>query len=185
MPGETYYWRVRVGQQGPAYSAWSETRSFTVEAITSLTITAPMSGATGVSTTPTFVWTAVKDATAYEVAIAPDPAFEGIVDWAYNLTNTFYKYQADKLDNSTTYYVRVRADGGPWATATFTTEAAPTEAAPPVVIEPTPPTEVKIVEVPVTQPAAIPDALLWAIVAIGAVLVIALIVLIVRTRRVV
>ena len=30
MPGETYYWRVRLASNGPIYSPWSATRSFTV-----------------------------------------------------------------------------------------------------------------------------------------------------------
>jgi hypothetical protein len=30
MPGETYYWRVRLNSTGPIFSPWSETRTFTV-----------------------------------------------------------------------------------------------------------------------------------------------------------
>ena len=66
-----------------------------------------------------------------------------------------------------------------------TVEPAP---APEITIEPAPAPEV-IVNVPPQPapvvPSAIPAYLLWTIVAIGAILVIALIVLIVRTRRVV
>jgi hypothetical protein len=66
--------------------------------------------------------------------------------------------------------------------------AEPEEAAPPIIIEekPAPPAPEIILEVPPTPAPVqvIPDYLLWVIVAVGAVLIIAVIVLIVRTRRV-
>lgn len=100
------------------------------------------------------------------------------------------------------------APGGPWAVGGFTVEAKPEPAAAPppppepaviTVTKPAPPPQVVTVEVPVqvpgppqvqvvekvvTQPQAIPSPLLWAIIGIGAILILALIVLIVRTRRV-
>lgn len=73
---------------------------------------------------------------------------------------------------------------GPWVTGMFTTGARPVDVAPPVEIVPPPPAPpAEVIEIPVAP--AIPPGLLWAVIAIGAVLVIALIVLIVRTRRVV
>ena len=111
------------------------------------------------------------------------------------MEDTFYKAE-EALAYDTTYYWRVRgvtgaaapkkaAPGGPWVTGVFTTKAKPVEAEPPIVIEPTPPTQVQVIEVPVQgPPQAIPDYLLWTIIGIGGVLIIALIVLIVRTRRV-
>ena len=72
-----------------------------------------------------------------------------------------------------------------WITGTFTTMAKAVDAEAPVVITPAPPAKVEVVQVPVPGPAqAIPTYLLWVIVAIGAALIIALIVLIVRTRRI-
>lgn len=105
MPGVTYYWRVRVNEEGPVQSPWSDTWSFTIEE-----------------------------------AEAPPPV---------------------------------------------TVEEVP----PPEVTVELPPPEVKVevpplVEVP-PAPAPIAPAYIWAIIIIGAILVIALIVLIVRTRRVV
>jgi hypothetical protein len=185
-PSTTYYWRVRVSQGGPMYSPWSASRSFTVEASKDFVASSPEVGATGVSITPTLTWTPSEGADSYEVAVAEDPTF-AILDFSHTTENTFFKGE-ETLKYSTTYYWRVRGieDGtaGPWVEGVFTTEAEPVEPTPPVVIEPTPPSEVKVVEVPVVQPQAIPDYLLWAIIAIGAILIIALIVLIVRTRRV-
>ena len=69
--------------------------------------------------------------------------------------------------------------------------AEPEEEEPPIIIEeqPAPPAPVITPEVIVNIPPeetvqVIPDYLLWVIVGVGAVLVIAVIVLIVRTRRV-
>jgi hypothetical protein len=202
MPGRTYYWRVRHSSADNANfnSPWSEARSFTIESPISFGLTAPAIGATGVTTQPTFVWASYEGAIGYEVAVSEDQSF-AILDWSHSVDSTFYKTEEkDMLAYSTTYYWRVRgvtgpapsrkaAPGGPWVTGIFTTEAAPAPPPPPpVVIEPTPPApppQIVTVEVPVPgPPQAIPATLLWAIVSIGAVLIIALIVLIVRTRRV-
>ena len=77
----------------------------------------------------------------------------------------------------------------PWAVGIFTTESEPAPPEEPIVVNPVKP-EVNV-EIPPTkitiEPAeqAIPNYMLWIIVAVGAILIIALIVLIVRTRRVV
>jgi len=77
---------------------------------------------------------------------------------------------------------------GPWQIGAFTTMAAPVapEKEQVIVVEQAPPLPAQIVtvekEVLVQQP--IPNWMLMTIIVIGAVLVIALIVLIVRTRRV-
>jgi hypothetical protein len=203
MPGNTYYWRVRHSKEISSTqtdsnrnfnSPWSETRSFKIQSPVTFNIVTPEVGATGVSTSPTFTWTPFEGAIGYEVAVAEDETF-AILDYSHSTESTFYKAE-ETLKYSTTYYWRVRgvtgpapakkaAPGGPWITGVFTTEAKAVEPTPPIVIEPTPPTpaaEIKVVQVPTAAP--IPPALLWAIIAIGGVLIIALIVLIVRTRRV-
>ena len=195
MPGKTYYWRVRVGQLGPMLSPWSASRSFGIEASTPFAQIGPEKGATGVSVTPTFVWAPFEGAIGYEIMVAEDKSF-AIIDWSRSVEDTFYQTE-EPLAYNTTYYWRVRgvtgpapakkaAPGGPWVVGVFTTAAKPVEAAPPVVItEPAPPAPpAQIVQVPVPQPTAIPAYLLWTVIIIGAVLIIALIVLIVRTRRV-
>ncbi|MFC1941057.1 hypothetical protein ACFLWL_01415 [Chloroflexota bacterium] len=186
-PGNTYYWRVRVSETTPAYSPWTTPRSFTIEGAVSFRVASPAVGATNVPIMPTLTWNAYEDAVKYYVEIGEDPTF-AIWDSMYTTESAFVK-ATEALDYYTTYYWRVRAvtaDGMEPAVTegVFTTEAAPVKAEPPVVIEPSPPTDIKIVEVPIPQPTAIPSYLLWVIIAIGAVLIIALIVLIVRTRRI-
>jgi hypothetical protein len=162
----------------------------------------PVVGAYDVSINPTFTWSVVPQAIRYEIALSEDPTFT-IIEWSYNVDNNFYKAD-EALRYDTTYYWRVRGvlsepyqEGGqwvtpstPWTTGIFTTEMEPT--APPetpIEVNPTKP-EVNV-EIPPTKitvepaGAAIPTYMLWIIVVVGAVLIIALIVLIVRTRRVV
>jgi hypothetical protein len=201
-PGETYYWRARTNNTtfGALISAWSAGQSFTIDQADTFTVSGPTVGAADVALMPTFTWAEYEGAIGYEVVLSEDPSF-GIIEWSRNVDNTFYKVPAeDVLKYSTTYYWRVRGvtgdsylvgrawvtPAGPWVTGVFTTMAEPTEeeAEGPVVITEPGETEIKIVEVPMPQPQTIPTYLLWVIVAVGAILVIALIVLIVRTRRV-
>ncbi|MFC2041857.1 hypothetical protein ACFLTY_06045, partial [Chloroflexota bacterium] len=201
MPGVTYYWRVRVDDcdGDPLISPWSEGGSFSVEDVAAplFKLTSPDDGATGVSVTPTFVWTEYEGAIGYEIMVAEDPTF-AIVDFSRSVDRNFFKTD-ESLAYGTTYYWKVRgvtdvstspkkaAPGGPWVTGIFSTMEKPVKEEPTVIVQekPAPPPEIVQVQVPVPQPQPIPSYLLWAIIGIGAVLIIALIVLIVRTRRVV
>ena len=167
------------------------------------TIQYPATGATGIPIDVTFAWPAVGGATGYQFAIAQDnPDLTNkfaVLDYSANTITNAHKVQETLLYN-TTYWWEVRSVAGnvtsPWTVISFfTTEAAPvtttsTTAPPPVTVIQT--------SVVVTQPPAttitytlpqpketqpIPSYLLWAVIAVGAVLVIAVIVLIVRTRR--
>ncbi len=158
---------------------------------------------------PAFQWGSIAGATGYEFKLGTDAALTnllvdltganalGVVN-AYKLTAAVYT-----LDYNTTYYWTVRAIGAgtnnTWApTVAFTTvgvagsgAATPPTAAPPVVITQVPAPTITIPPAPqatqVTfQPPAteeISPAYIWVIIVIGAVLVIAVIILIVRTRR--
>jgi hypothetical protein len=195
-PGRMYYWRVRVSQNGPMYSPFSEVRSFTVQHVVKFMVSGPEMGATGVGTMPTLVWTGYPDALNYQVELAEDPTF-AILDASATATDTFYQV-GDALPYNTTYYWRVRAvtkegyavgntayppETSEWITGVFTIMAEPEDPMPPVVIEPTPPpADPVVIEVPTAAP--IPPYLLWSVIGIGALLVIALIILILRTRRV-
>ena len=200
MPGTTYYWTVRVAAGGPAYSPWSETRSLTVDVLeaagavtveipdiapAAVTAVAPAMGAMDVPLQPTLVWPAAEGVTGYEVMVSEYADFS-ILEWSHTTDQNFYPAD-ESFAYDTTYYWRARAsepEEGAWTTGVFTTMAKPAE---PVVEEPTiitVPGETEVVTVEVEKAAAIPNYLLWTIIAIGAVLVIALIVLIVRTRRV-
>ncbi len=186
LQGKTYYWRVRT--DAPLYSPWSETRNFSVAAVVSpFDVTSPTRGAINVPTQPVFVWTEFVGATGYEIVVSEDPTF-AIIDYSRNVDKSLTMYKSEEtLAYSTTYYWRVRPAAGTWTTGAFTTMAEPVAPTPPIIIEPTPPPlppQIITVEKPVIVQQAIPDYLLWIIIVVGAVLVIALVVLIVRTRRV-
>jgi hypothetical protein len=176
MPGETYYWRVKAAN--PLYSPYSEARSFTIQPGVALvpSIGSPVNGGTVDTTTPAFSWSPVSGATQYEFELAVSTNFRAAI-FKTTLSDTGIR-PAVKLDEGMTYFWRVRASApvvGDWSTiANFQVAEAPAPpapAAPPVVVEQVPP------------PAPIAPAYIWAIIIIGAVLVIAVIVLIVRTRR--
>jgi len=201
MPGDTYYWRVAVSSTGPVSSGNSELRSFTIQAAPAIapTIGSPANGASITNTTPSFSWSPVGGTTTYTFQLATNPNFTTPLVTA-NLTTTAY-VPATALTVGTTYYWRVMAAlpiAGDWSTvANFaivappTTTTAPppvtvTQPAPTVVIPPiTMPTPTVIIPstTPAPSPTPISTGLLLTVIIIGAVLVIALIVLIVRTRR--
>jgi hypothetical protein len=180
----TYYWRVRA--DAPVDSGWSTpVRSFKIGTLAPVSLIAPANGANGVSVQPTFAWTPAPGATTYEIIVSDEPAFATI-----NFSHTTDKavfYTADEtLAYGTVYYWKVRASAPatavtPYAIGLFTTEARPTETQPPITITSNPPSTFTV---ETTTTESIPAYLLWIIIGIGAILVIALIVLIVRTRRV-
>ena len=88
----------------------------------------PAQGSTNQPVTPTFGWSAVTNATSYDLEVAIDPAFSNIVVSAIGLTGTSYT-PGLALASDAVYYWRVRAinacgiNTSPiWA---FRTEAAP------------------------------------------------------------
>lgn len=171
---------------------------------------APAVGANNAPLKPTFTWNAAQGTNvSYDFVLADNPAFTNPLE-TKNVTTNVYVTTAT-LKNSTTYYWKVTANSGAaksqTGTGVFTTMAAatvappttqpvqptitvvvPTQSAPVItVVVPTqstqaPVTPIYTVTVPESQPATTP-AYVWAIIAIGAVLVIAVLVLIVRTRR--
>lgn len=200
-PGTKYYWRVRA--TAPVQTPWSATGTFTTKSLDKpFALAGPMTGDTNVSTKPVLSWSAYAGAKWYEVTLSEDPTF-AIPEWSHNVNGTVYGVVAtETLKYGTTYYWRVRgvtADpfvqgtqvitpAGPWVVGAFTTMAEPvapkTEQV--IVKEVTPAPPPQIVQVPVEKivQQPIPNWMLMTIIVIGAVLVIALIVLIVRTRRV-
>ncbi len=195
IPSTTFYWRVRVNGVGtggatPFTSPWSVTQSVSVATATAptapvtpapITLLSPAAGATTVSARPTFSWSAYPGATKYELQASLDTTFA--VRWVARVGDTALpgtSWVSDRdFDPSTVYYWRVRPQltattFGPYTTGIFTTAGIP---------EPTQPAITPTFTV--IPPAAAPTpAYIWAIIAIGAVLVIAVIILIVRTRRV-
>jgi hypothetical protein len=161
----------------------------------------PTMGDDEVSLTPTFAWEMIEDADGYYFELADNSALalpivrmdgdEG------RLTSTVYGYIGE-LEYSTAYYWRVKAVSGTvaaddltessWNTGVFVTMAEPEEPAPPIVIEETEPPVITIeqpdIVVPLPAETQITPAWIYVIIGVGAVLVIAVVVLIVRTRRV-
>ena len=205
--GMTIYLRVQA--TGTVFGPWSDVITFetqlTAGAINAPAINSPVVGGTGpggydASINPTFTWGVIGGATNYEFQLAMDASFDSpIVDMsgADALGNVLvYKLDTMTLDYGTTYYWRVRAISATsetaWSAAVgFTTMAEPVETEPPVTVTDAPDV---IITIPPADPAPTitleptpieetPAGYIWAIIIIGAVLVIAVIVLIVRTRR--
>ena len=179
--GAIYWWRIRSARSATgqiAASPWSEPRSFTVKAgfivntpYYGVQLLAPGNGCTGCQVKPaSFSWSPWKDATKYEFALAADPEFRQIIITS-NPTTSAYEY-GGALDYGANYFWRVRAlevNGQPipsdWsATFSFQTEPAP---APPAA--------------PPAEPAT--PLWVWIVIALGAALVVAVLALMMRTRR--
>ncbi|WP_322354527.1 fibronectin type III domain-containing protein [Dehalococcoides sp.] len=140
----------------------------------------PTNGASNVPVNPVFAWDSVSTAVSYDLILSTDPTFADAtkVLATKNLTTNYWAYDGT-LTNSTSYYWKVRVNTAnstsEWFPAVFTTvkaDAAPVEVNNPPAIT-------------LTVPPAETPAYIWLIVAVGAVLTVAVIVLIVRTRRVV
>lgn len=154
----------------------------------------PTLGAAGVPIDTTFTWGAVPGAVSYVFEIAEEI---GQIDKFYLKDEVAgpavnaYKL-LDNLKYDTQYWWRVQAVNAvgtksAWTVAFFTTAKEPVvvEVLPPVVIQQNPPSEITLEIPPSPSPVQpIPSYLLWAVIGVGAVLVIAVIVLIVRTRRI-
>jgi hypothetical protein len=194
QPGLTYYWRVQA--LTPFTGGFSETRSFTIEpsAASVPAILSPINGATVNTVSPAFSWSAITDTTMYEFQLSELPGFETTIftdetsgpGEALPVTIT--------LERGKTYFWRVRAiepNMGDWSpSANFMIAELPPTTTPPVTtqttitIPPPPPGTTTIVTIlPPEEPDQIAPAYIWAVIIIGAILVIAVIVLIVRTRR--
>ena len=193
--GKTYYWKVCAADNtavaGRALGPWSATWSVTTglaaaqwNPFADADNVAPAPGAAGVSIRPAFQWNPSGSATGYEFELSKNPGttargyFVEVVTSATGanaLGNTVWLCDQD-LEYSTTYYWHVKAvtsaTKSVWGTGVFTTEAAPAAPEPP---PPPPP--------PTPEPTT--PAYIWAVIGIGAALCLAVIVLIVRTRRVV
>jgi photosystem II stability/assembly factor-like uncharacterized protein len=136
----------------------------------------PPDGAFNVPTTVAFAWDPVPGATSYEWQLATDSGYANIIATE---SPTVPHLVYGPLDYSTSFFWRVRAvtDAGtsPWVASVFSTEEA---ADPPVTVTQTSTTTTEVTE-------EITPMYIWVIIIIGAILTIAVIVLIVRTRRVV
>ncbi len=72
-----------------------------------LTVLTPEDGASGQTGLPTFTWTALPNASSYDIQIAADPGFTSIVSEATGLTNPTFTPSVTLEDNSI-YYWRIQ-----------------------------------------------------------------------------
>jgi len=168
----------------------------------------PSAGDTNVPLKPVFQWANVTGALSYDLQLADNPVFVNPLDAQTGLNTNVWTY-TKSLENNKTYYWRVRAVSASnvasaWVASAFTTIApasattGPT-AAPPTVTVNVPPAVTPTITVnvptqaapvitftapPAATTSAATPASIWVLIAIGAVLIIAVIVLIARTRRV-
>ncbi|MDD5511227.1 MAG: hypothetical protein PHI12_10510 [Dehalococcoidales bacterium] len=182
--GRTYTWHVREANTETdecVHSPWSETWSFTIEASSAnaVKLIAPEQGdiiaqRTGVG----FSWSSVYDATTYSFVLSASPDLSGALATA-DVTGTAYAYSGT-LDYETTYYWQVTAwkDGAMLSQSDVGTFAVAAEE----YIPPEPePAEPVVIDIPATQ--QITPMWIYAMIGIGAALVVVVIVLIVRSRR--
>lgn len=191
QPNKVYQWRVRAARTTSGQlidSPWSDPRTINIQAggIVSqvnagVVLQGPTGGAQGLDPASVgFSWAQVSGATEYQIIVATDAGLTKTVSGT-PATVTIPAYQATGLTYSTVYYWAVKATkptASIQSVGTFTTMAKP-------VVQPTGaatnPTQTVIVQNPTAGETPV---YIWAVIAIGAILVIAVIILIVRTRRV-
>jgi len=186
-----YEWKVRVAPDEPWSSRWSDKWSFFSalgEPPWAPTLYTPggiwQYSGIDVDLMPAFSWESANTANSYQFMLSDNAEF------AAPLVNTKVPesaYQLDfELEYNSNYFWRVQAFKGTvslsrWSdVGAFTTISEPAPEPPP----PAPPATVtQPAPAPIVLPTPIPPVLLWVIIGIGAALIIAVIVLIVRTRR--
>jgi len=199
QPGTTYYWRVRTNVGNPVLSNWSAMQTFVIQQLTAIVpiIATPLNGGEVDTQSPAFSWTPIALCTGYRFELALDSEFTDVVYTVDPATAGASLPSTMSLTRGLQYFWRVKAltpMEGEWsAVANFiVAELPPPSPTPTTTIVPTP-----TITAIITQPAAtttqivIPPAdvkevnpsYIWAIIIVGAVLVIAVIILIVRTRR--
>jgi len=177
---QQYWWRVRarVAETGEIYrSQWSAKWSFTVAVGPggAIKLTAPDDGASNVPLENiVFTWTAVADATSYEMTLMDASGAEV----ASNSGDATSFVLGSKLDYDSAYMWQVNALMGSnvlseSGASTFRTMSKPT--APPEIPE-------TVINFP--EPVTGTPTWVWVVIALAAILIIVVIVLIFRTRRV-
>jgi hypothetical protein len=203
-PGTTYYWMVSASvpmNSKAGSSSFSVVLAQGGNTLLTNGLFSPAIGATNVVQKPVFQWAAIAGAVSYDFQVADNPVFVNPIDAQTGLNTTVWT-ETKTMDYGKTYYWRVRAVSASgvasdWANSSFTVMAAPSTALPvttapvaPVVVPtitvniPTQAVPTYTITIPPasTTPPSTP-ASIWVLIVIGAILIIAVIVLIVRTRR--
>jgi len=186
-----YDWKVRVAPENPWHSRWSDERTFNTalgDAPWAPSLYTPggiwQYSGLDVELMPAFSWESAKNADGYQFVLSDNAEFASpLVD----TKTTASAYNLDfELEYNSNYFWKVMAYNGSKAISrwsdigAFTTISEPA----PAPASPAPPVTVtQPASAPVVIPTPLPPVLLWTIVGIGALLIIAVVVLIVRTRR--
>jgi hypothetical protein len=197
--GTTYYWRIRVSAGVPLQSYYSAMETFTIQQLVAVVpvISSPENGAEVNTTTPGFSWSPIENTTGYRFELATDADFTDIV-YTVDSTTAGAQLPADiTLTRGMQYFWHVKALTpleGEWSTtANFIVAELPPETTPVTITTAPQPTITAVIEqpqattttivVPPAEEKVVNPSYIWAIIVVGAVLVIAVIILIVRTRR--
>jgi hypothetical protein len=198
IPGTTYYWRVRVDADSPAESYWSPMASFAVQQLQAIVpvLNSPANGfSVTAGMTPAFSWNPIASVLTYKFQVSTDPAFATTIYETTTASAGAAIPSTVKLTAGTNYFWRVKTltpAEGDWSAVSNFSIAKPVvvTTAPPqvtptltVVIPAATTTSVVITQAAPPPATEVNPSYIWAIIIIGAVLVIAVIVLIVRTRR--
>jgi uncharacterized delta-60 repeat protein len=119
----TYFWRVQARSALGTIFASNAPFSFTTVAAGPgppgpFTMTAPANGATGLSTTPSFSWTAAPNAISFTLEIATDAGFTAIVGSQAGILFTFAPSPVTLSPNTTYFWRVIAANGSGTRTAT-------------------------------------------------------------------
>jgi len=197
LSNTSYMWRVRgedMVSGDNIRGQWSESRAINVQAGTQVQaphagpqLLGPASGATDVSVNPGFSWAPLPGATKYRFWLALDAGLTLTVEETpVDVTEPAWQVPPGTLESDTTYFWGVQAiepTESPLSINTFRTMAVDVYACP-FCTETFGTAGALDSHIAAVHPAATP-AYIWAIIVIGAVLMIAVIMLIVKTRRVV
>ncbi len=201
IPGTTYYWTIMVAT--PVSSFMAPVQSFVVQQLQAVvpSLASPATGSTlAMGQTVAFAWSPITGTASYNFQLSVDPSFDTTV-FTDTTTSAGEELPSNiHLIGGTTYFWRVQAATptlGDWSSvgnfmvAKAVTTTSTTMAPPPVTIITTstsiviPQPVQTVITVPQVTPTTteVNPSYIWAIIIIGFVLVIAVIVLIVRTRR--
>jgi len=133
---------------------------------------------------PAFSWESANTADSYQFMLSDNAEFAAPL---VNEKTPEPAYLLDfELEYNTNYFWRVQAFKGTVALSRWSDVGAFTTIAEPAAEPPPPPPPATVTQpapAPIVLPTPIPPVLLWVIIGVGAALIIAVIVLIVRTRR--
>lgn len=107
QPSTQYYLWIRSNCSSSDQSLWNYGGTITTQTFCP-TVTAPVNGANGQSTTPTISWNAVNGATGYTLTVGSSPGASDVMGGVDLGNVTSYTFST-ALPNSTTYYYTVNA----------------------------------------------------------------------------